>query len=250
MNKNLDYLGHAQDFTEKNYQSILKKLKKTHNFIFFNELSTHKKSVLLRHDCDFSLNRALSIAKIESSLGISSTFFINPHSDFYNIFEKSQTEIIFQIINLGHQLGLHFDCEYYGISSAKDLENEISYERSVLNKFFKADILAFSFHNPTKFELSLEDDSYGGLISTYSKLIKDNFEYCSDSNGYWRHSRLIDFLNQNLESNLQILTHPGWWLKNPIQPEKRIYRALFGRAKSNFQNYKQLLNKMNRKNIS
>ena len=33
------------------------------------------------------------------------------------------------------------------------------------------------------------------MINTYAKYFKENVEYCSDSNGYWRYKRLEDFLN-------------------------------------------------------
>ncbi len=50
--------------------------------------SSGKRYLILRHDVDFSVDRALELAKIENNYGISSTYFFLLHSDFYNIFEK------------------------------------------------------------------------------------------------------------------------------------------------------------------
>ena len=47
------------------------------------------------------------------------------------------------------------------------------------------------------------------MINAYAKYFKDNVEYCSDSNGYWRHQRLENFLN-NKHDKIQVLTHPVW----------------------------------------
>ena len=101
--------------------------------------------------------------------------------------------------------------------------------KKILENFFDHKITVFSFHNPDKFTLGLQKQKYGGLINCYSKKLKESVSYCSDSNGYWRHSRLTDFIEEENEKNLHILTHPGWWQTKVMQPRDRIIRAIEGR---------------------
>ncbi len=249
MNMN-NYKGHAKDFTESKYKKIITKLKKTHEFIFYKEINAAKKFVLWRHDCDYSINRAHKLAKIENRLNVKSTYFINLHSRFYNIFENQQTNLIKKIIQLGHDIGLHFDSDYYNIKNIRQHEQKINFEKKILENFFDHKITVFSFHNPNKFTLGLQRQKYGGLINCYSKKLQQNATYCSDSNGYWRHRRLLDFIEENNDKNLHILTHPNWWQNKVMQPRDRIIRAIEGRKDKNIEFYDEGLKEFGRNNIS
>ena len=103
------------DFTEAHYLKIIQLAKKSYRFISFAEYETQEKCILLRHDVDFSPQRALKIAELEASQGITSTFFFQVTSLFYSIFEPSIKGIIKRIINLEHRVGLHFDVSCYAI---------------------------------------------------------------------------------------------------------------------------------------
>ena len=72
MNMN-NYKGHAKDFTESKYKKINTEIKKTHEFIFYKEINAAKKFIF-RHDCDYSINRAHKLAKIENRLNVKSTY--------------------------------------------------------------------------------------------------------------------------------------------------------------------------------
>ena len=43
------------------------------------------------------------------------------------------------------------------------------------------------------------------MINVYAKYFIENVEYCSDSDGYWRHKRLEDFLCADYDK-IQVLT--------------------------------------------
>ena len=55
------------------------------------------------------------------------------------------------------------------------------------------------------------------------------------------HSRLTDFIEEENEKNLHILTHPGWWQTKVMQPRDRIIRAIEGRKQKNIKLYDQEL---------
>tara|TARA_Y100000591_G_C21694436_1_gene624881 strand:- start:16 stop:771 length:756 start_codon:yes stop_codon:yes gene_type:complete len=247
--KKEDIKAHASSFNLNYYKEVLESLKNTHSFIFYNEIKDFNKFVLLRHDCDLSINRAYKIAKIENNLSLKSTYFINPHCSYYNIFEKDQFLLVSKIHELGHDIGLHFDSDFHDIRSEDQLDEKIRLEASIVEKFFPFSLKAFSFHNPTEFLLNCNSSSYGGLINTYSKQIMKDTKYCSDSNGYWRHDSLKDFIKNNINENLHILTHPGWWQDKVMQPRERVERSLTGRRDRILECYDELLEKFNRENI-
>ncbi|MAI88809.1 MAG: hypothetical protein CMF98_07190 [Candidatus Marinimicrobia bacterium] len=237
------------DFTINKYQELLVLAKKNYNFVSYQNINFNQKFVLWRHDCDFSLNRALKLAELEKRENIVTTYFINLHCEFYNLFEREQSEIIRQIINLGHNIGIHFDINYYNVKSEEDLKKWLIFEKNIFIKLFNIKPIVFSFHNPNLFSLSFEKKKYTGLINCYSKQFKNNVGYISDSNGYWRFKRLSDVLSLAKEKNIQVLTHPAWWQDVISSPYDRIQRCVKGRAKNILDNYNEQLKKDGRINF-
>lgn len=242
--------AYIQDFTTTQYHEILMLAKRNYTFARYQKIPVEVPFVLWRHDIDYSLNRAHRLAFIEIEEGITSTFFLNPHSEFYNVFEKSQANIVKELLEAGHDIGLHFDAAFYDISTEEQLDSLVHREALLLEQLFGVKPVAFSFHNPTKFLLTCEKDSYGGLLNCYSKRFKTEIPYCSDSNGYWRFRKLGDVLEQAKDSCLQVLTHPGWWQEQPMYPRQRIFRSAYGRAESTLRLYDDNLELFGRSNLA
>ena len=131
---------------------------------------------------------------------------------------------------MGHEIGLHFDSDFYEIYDESSLSLKIAAEAEILERLYGVKPAVFSFHNPVAEQLSCEDEVYGGLINCYSRRFKNDVTYCSDSNGYWRFRRLRDVLVEAKAPCLQVLTHPGWWQDLPMPPRQRIFRSVYGRA--------------------
>ncbi len=237
------------DFTINHYKEILLETKGKFEFNFYDEVADKKEFILWRHDIDFSVNRALRLARVENEIGVKSTFFVHLHSEYYNFFEKEVSEKISEINSLGHQIGLHFDTHYYNIGNESELEEKLSREAEIFYNFFDIGIKVFSFHNTTPFTMACQKFSYAGIINTYAAFFQNEVEYCSDSNGYWRYKRIIDVIKNNTSKKLQILTHPEWWQEEIMSPWQRIKRAIDGRAEKNKIFYKDHLRKFNMKNI-
>ncbi|WP_417328575.1 hypothetical protein [Halarcobacter sp.] len=234
------------DFTESNYENLLGKVK--NNAIFYSEIDIKNSFTLWRHDVDFSIHRAYALANIEKRMNVKATYFLQLGAEFYNIFEQEIKEIVFKIRDLGHQIGLHFDPTQYKINTKEDLEKYLNFEKNILENLFQVEIKVFSFHNPTEEILKYDDFKYSGMINTYAKYFKENVEYCSDSNGYWRYKRLEDFLNEK-HKKIQVLTHPSWWQKEIMSPRDRIQRCIDGRANNTAKKYDGLLDEHGRKNV-
>jgi len=237
------------EFVVERYRSLIDLAKESYEYISYDDAFTCGKFVLWRHDCDFSLNRAYRLAIIEKEEGVKATYFVNPHAEFYNILESSQFRIIQRILQMGHDLGLHFDAGFYGVDSENQLHDLVSREASWLESWFGIRPTAFSFHNPTEFLLGCQAERYGGLVNCYSVFFKSEVGYCSDSNGYWRHRRLEDVLGEAKEPRLQVLTHPGWWQEQPMPPRDRIVRCVEGRAMAVLQSYDDALAAAGRLNV-
>ena len=237
------------DFTRENYRKLLKLAKQKYEFCSFEDFSKCSNPVLWRHDVDFSVHSAYALAQIEREEDVTATYFIHLHNEFYNVLEKEITELLKNIFSLGHKAGLHFDCHYYGISSVSELEEKLKFERDILEKTFEVPVNVFSYHNTTDEILSFNSDKYAGMINTYSAYFKNEFGYCSDSNGYWRFERLEDVLNSGNHKKLQVLTHPAWWQEEVLSPRQRIWRCIEGRSQKTKDNYDAILSRMGRENI-
>ena len=72
--------------------------------------------------------------------------------------------------------------------------------------------------------------TYGTLINTYAETFQKSFEYCSDSNGYWRYKRLVEVVTSGKFKRLHILTHPEWWQDSIMSPWQKIQRCIDGRS--------------------
>jgi hypothetical protein len=218
----------------------------------YKKMVKHGKNLLMRHDVDFSVHRSYALAKIEAEEGVHSTYFLWPHCKYYNLFEEEIVEIVDKIIELGHDIGLHFDYDFYKKQRLSILD-AIEREGKLLECIFGVYPEAISFHNITKSanEMFEEYQSYSaicGMWNAHSNYIRENYEYVSDSNGYWRFKRLEDVLIES-ERNLHVLIHPEWWTPKVLSPRSRITRCIDGRTRKMHEWYDTVMIEIGRLNI-
>ena len=83
-----------KELTYSNYKTLITTLKEDYNFTCFSKIKFSnepiEKKVLLRHDIDLSLEKALEMAEIEAELGVPAVYFLFLRSPFYNIFSKKE----------------------------------------------------------------------------------------------------------------------------------------------------------------
>ena len=237
------------DFTLEAYDQLLVLAKENHTFIGYDEIDSSLNFCLWRHDIDVSVENAVSLSKIESAHSVKSTYFIHLHSSFYNFFDLSTKRMIAEIVKGGHSLGLHFDADYYGVSTEKDLETYLLLEKKLLESAFGQKIEVFSYHNPNEKILTHSNYQYAGMINTYSDDVKKSAVYSSDSNGYWRHKSIRQTILENQDRSLHILTHPEWWNKDVDSPKQRIEKLVYKKADSVIDEYSTQLKLFGRENI-
>ena len=220
------------DFTLDNYMRLVHLAKdRGFNFILHKDnFVSNRKDIIWRHDVEFEPDIALKMAEIEAVAGVKTSYFFQLHSSFYNLFDPHYTHLFHQIRNLGHLVGLHFDCQYWKISDEKQLDDYIMLDRLYMERTLGVMIDTFSFHNTTPFTQSCLEYRYGGLINVYSSYFKERYNYCSDSLGYWRFDRLEDVLNDDSISHLQVLTHDANWAASVLSPRQRFAKAMHDHA--------------------
>lgn len=240
--------GNYNDFTCRSYVRLLELAQRYYTFRLFSDFDRSERFILWRHDVDMSPQRALRLARIEQEAGVRSTHFLMLHSEFYNLLESRSADIVHEIIDLGHEIGLHYDCAWDG--GRRSVDEGVRQEAEILKRLFGVDIQVFSFHNPTHTIINSHGGlRYGGCINTYADYFRRNVGYCSDSNGYWRHRRLEDVLLEAKEDRLQVLTHPVWWQEEPMPPRQRIQRCIDGRSVYVGWHYDRTLEQAGRKNV-
>tara|TARA_Y100001970_G_C14081196_1_gene774803 strand:+ start:267 stop:1022 length:756 start_codon:yes stop_codon:yes gene_type:complete len=250
-------MNESNDFTLSRYKQYLDTIKKDWDIILFNEINSFdlkdRPKALIRHDIDLSLQQSLEIAKLEKEFGVKTTYFIHLQNEFYNVLEDNSQQIVRNIISLGHDIGVHFDINSYSnkIKKNEDIDFWAIFEKNIYEQLFDCKINTLSLHNPTliKIKFNQMEDSIGGMLNTYGKVIFDKFKYISDSNGYWRFEKMDDFLKKNKNENIQFLSHPGWWTHQNLKPRQKIQSYVSDRAKKTLKNYDSILKKSNRKNI-
>jgi len=196
------------NFSYKHYSKILENVKKSFKFSNYEEFSSN--DIILRHDVDVSLDAALKIGKIESDLGICSTFFILFHAELYNPFSLNSSKIVSKLIKMGHKIGLHYHSTFF-VENNLDPSTNIAKEIELMESHYKTTIKVVSSHDSSiskKILLNLPE----GVVDAHSEEFIKNRKYFSDSVQNWREGCLCQ--NYTKYEKLQVLTHPIWWTED------------------------------------
>lgn len=197
-------------FTYKAYKKLIETLKNNgYSLADYHNDDILKKSVMLRHDVDSSLEKALSFAQYEQQLGVKSTYFVLLTSNFYNIASQKSRNILKQIQEMGHEVGLHFDEMAYGALKKESLIQCIEKEAEIMRQITGLEISTVSMHRPSK--QTLEGDYVlPSLVNSYSQKYFKAYKYLSDSRMHWREN-VLEVIESNAFDHLHILTHPSWY---------------------------------------
>jgi predicted ATP-grasp superfamily ATP-dependent carboligase len=236
------------DFTLEKYRELLQIIKES-SYETFNVRDyllrgkKPRKCVILRHDVDKKPKQALEMAEIEAEYNINSTFYFRMNDE---VFEPS---IIKQIVDLGHEVGYHYEV----LDKAKgDLKKAIRIFKDELALFRElCDVKTVCMHgNPLTpwdnreiwnicnlGDFELIGEAYLSLDFRYILYLTDTGRSWEDrkyrvkdkinaplTNNYKVKTtddiiRLIN--NQNIEQ-ICIVTHPQRWAANGIDWFKEL----------------------------
>lgn len=178
-----------------------------------DKLWDSERSVIMRHDIDFSLKSALSLAGLEDILGISATYFISIHRPHYSPLTSETRKTVHALLDHGHEIGLHYEPEF------DDLQAEID----MLEHYLDCDIVAIARHNPFGNKIDVDKSNKpSNVIDAYGDGLMKDFKYLSDSSGIWREGCFCGWCKHPEKSKLQVLIHPEWWATNTLDPIARL----------------------------
>ena len=222
-------------FTMKHYGEILEAaLKAGYVFRGFHQpLSSEKNIVYLRHDLDICLEEALDMAALEAELGIQATYFVLVNSPLYNLLAEDSLELLHELANKGHWIGLHIDLAMFPTDNHNETEKFVSkLIEFYANAFHLVPVV--SFHRPSSKVLGHD---FGSFVSVYSPRFFKEMKYISDSRGMWREGCPCQILRKRQWPSLQILVHPIWWKSTEKESLGDRLRHLLGERLKRFRHY-------------
>ena len=229
MRQNLDKAFHYEE-----YEKFLKKISRGTNFY---ESPMPHDFLIMRHDVEFSVERALKIAQLDEANGITSVFFFQVISGAYNPFSVINRAKINKISDLGHEVGLHFYVTHISPNDMSDLEKQFQIQKNLFETGLGLDCKSFSFHRPPKWVLEIRDDTLFGVKNAYGasyfefSSCPQDIIYIADSGHKWNYGYPSDNLGK---AKLQILIHPDEWCENGSTDEKSHFKSLIEENTSSF----------------
>lgn len=164
-------------------------------------------TLLLRHDVDLSLRLALEMAEFEHERGVTATYYILPHNDFYSPFSADGRRALLRMAQMGHEVGLHCDGAIYPgerVAFLRAVRRDIETLQDIIGQ----KVVSASQHSP----IDTQPIDFGDLveIDPYDARLMEKFGYVSDSSMSWRSATAWEMMQS--QRNLQLLIHPVWWM--------------------------------------
>lgn len=209
------------DFTIQGYKDLVRLIQEKGYDIcnYYNYLES-KKFVIMRHDIDFDLQKAVHLAEIENQMGISSVYFVLISSNFYNIISECNTRYLNEIASYGHEIGLHFDEAKYKELNIQQIEEKVFEEAGLLEEIIGRDVKTVSMHRPSKIMLESDLD-FCHILNTYGKKFFKDMKYLSDARMNWRED-VISILENEEFDKIQLLTHPFWYTEKKFTITEKL----------------------------
>lgn len=220
-------------FSYDDYREIIRIIQSTGRHCGYAEALRRDSFIIMRHDVEYSVDRAYQLARVEQSMDFTSTFFFQWTNNSYNILSRRNMDLIKDMHERGQHIGLHFALN--GMTDMQQIRKRIRQEIDILSEMFGFEITEFSVHRPSK-DVLRENIKLDGILNayqddffTFAESVDGNtalrVKYMSDANHIWRYG-YPDEANIMGHDKVQILTHPFAWSR---------------RGYDNFDNYKALL---------
>ena len=223
-------------FSYSEYRNTIKLVQSYFPIYDFKHILDYKPSVfcVLRHDIEFSVDRALTMARIEADeLGVKSTYTVQLSNNTYNALSQKNIEVIQKIKKLGHKIGLHQNPPLMGDD---ELIEYILRDIETLEHYYDFEVDRFAFHRVGSYPELLEKYvEVPNKINCYAKEFFHYFQgetpselnvhYVADSNHKWKYGHPL-YLNFDKVNKLQLLTHPYSWSVEGIEDNYDNYKLL------------------------
>lgn len=200
------------------YRKIIRDVKKTGRHMNYAEAQGKPGFVIMRHDIEFSIERAYALSLVESEEDFRSTYFVQLTNDSYNALSGRGLKMLRDMNERGHHIGLHY--HVHGQSDRVLVRDGVRDELRILSEMLGVKVDCYSFHRPKK-EIYYYDISIPGAINAYSKEfftyaenITDDtvldVKYIADSKHRWNYG-YPDYETLMRHPKVQLLIHPFSW---------------------------------------
>jgi len=203
-------------------------------------------AVFLRHDIDFSVIRALRMAEADSEVGARSTFFVLLTAPFYNALSVENVDRLRKIVDLGHEVGLHYDCSALEGLSQERMSSRLRTLVRVLEEAIGTKVSSISQHKPASSKIR---PSIPGFRDAYGSHYFGEETYLSDSRMRFGRPDVFRFFEEN--ERCQVLIHPVWWNEQRLslsQVFESLAREMTVEARSHLDEFRLSIEAYYRKN--
>jgi hypothetical protein len=200
----------AEPFTLERYRTYLDAGRDAgYRFVRFDELDSAPPLVVLRHDVDYSPPHAVAMARLERAAGVTATYCVHSACSWYDAGRSPHREAIAEVLEHGHELGLHFDASEVDADEA--VVDGVVADAARLEALFGRPVTVVSFHMPGRravTDIQLPEP----LLNTYGPPFFGEIAYLSDSNQDWRgNDDPAGLFANRFAERVQLLIHPFWW---------------------------------------
>jgi len=236
------------DFSLKKYEEILKYINQN-NIPIYGILEWFRNKpqtgIILKHDVDKKPINSLKIAKLEHKYNIKSSFYFRVSKNSFN------PSIIKQIADLGHEIGYHYDDFSVANGDIKLAKQLFEENISKLKQLAEIKTIAMYGNPMSKYDsremweiLSLKDFNIEAEAFLSIKYV--DFFYFIDTGKNWSNigsnikdkavsnritdvktsDELINFIGNNKNEKIAIVTHPKRWTDNVFENISRTSKDL------------------------
>jgi hypothetical protein len=194
------------DFTHASYRALLRHIQGCGHVIgAFRDVPAGGKYVILRHDVDYSPIKAVELAEIEHELGARATVFLMLSSTYYNLLSPADLRAARHIVQLGHEIGFHYDTDVFPGPTA-DAAGRIAAQARFLSDVLETPVTMVAQHNPSVIATRV---TVPGYTDAYADRFCKDIAYLSDSRRLWGTDDVFRFFEEH--DRAQLLIHPLWW---------------------------------------
>lgn len=203
------------------YRTILENIKASGKLMDYRDALKADEFLVLRHDVEFSVERAYRMAEIEQAGGVSASYFVQITNNSYNALSMQNRNLIKEMFCMGHKIGLHYHLN--GIVDPLKTRDGIRDQIRIMSEMCEVPIDRFSIHRPVK-EVYYNAIPIDGVINAYAPefftLLDDasrlageaklEVKYIADSRHRWNYGYPdLEIIEKN--KKVQLLIHPDFW---------------------------------------
>jgi hypothetical protein len=196
------------DFTHPGYLALLRFINRELGYPIgpLRDCPDDGPYVILRHDIDFSVRKAVEMAELDHEAGVSSTFFVLLTAPCYNALSEDNLRLLRSLAAMGHEIGLHYDCTGFELLTTEARRRRVALLAECLADGIGQQVTSIAQHKPAS----------AGVRETFP-VFRDAYDarffpvngYLSDSRMKFGTERVDAFFRANPRS--QLLIHPVWW---------------------------------------